>query len=568
MTGNVMRRAAREGGFALIFVMLTLLVIELIGVEALSVATSNLHGAVASRLAVEATNAAEAGMNHAVAQLVVRASMAVPTDETYAGDPSAIVVPGPDPEGTIGYFWATVECIYPLAATPPDCRDDAGTPGINTRDFRHIISVGVPGPSRRARRQIEATVRRYTTRGADTPAYGICGRDGVVLDHGTTVTSDVGSNGDVRVEESSTIRQWDPIPPVSPATAINVPAPASTGGLNGTFSWRVTVVDAAGRESGGSPPTPPLALAGEYGGLTEIPLGDTSITTRRIYRTRANAAVTGPWYLVTELPDDTTRAYTDPQADSALGFRMPGTIAGNVVAGGSVECSGDCGTYVDGKVRSHAREVVCPAFLPPPCRPGIERVPSVIVQHAFEEHVHWGPLHMAKGDILSILTLSDPHAGLHIHVSDIDLGRDALVVVSGRGTVYFHVSGTVHLADGAAVGVADQETNGRLITPSDRIQILSCAHDPAYDPKRPETASVRWDQTNRVSAFMFAPEANIVINRAVAFRGGAFAKFVHIGGSTGTVLDPTEGVGSEHVGIRPSPFQYMVRWYDNPSPHR
>ncbi len=562
-----MRRAARERGFALVFVMITLLVIELIGVEALSIATSNLHGDVASRLAIEATNVAEAGMNHAVAQLVARASMPVPTDETYVGEPSALAVPGPDPEGTIGTFWATVECIYPRAA-PPDCQGDAGPPGIDTRDFRRIISVGFPGASGRARRQIEATVRRYTTKGVDTPVYGICGRDGVALDHGTTVISDVGSNGDIRVEESSTIRRWDPVPPVSPATAIHVPAPASTGGLNGIYSWRVTFLDAAGRESGGSPPTPPVAIAGGYGGLTDIPVGDTSITTRRIYRTRANAAVTGPWYLVTELQDNTTRAYTDPQADSALGFRMPGTIAGNVVAGGSVDCSGDCGTHVDGKIRSDVREVVCPAFLPPPCRPGIERVPSVIVQHAFEEHMHWGPLHAAKGDILSISTLSDPHAGLHIHVTDIDLGPGALVVVSGRGTVYFHVSGTVHLADGAVVGVADQDPNGRLITPSDRIQILSCAHDPAYDLEHPETASVRWDQTNRVSAFVFAPGANIVINRVGAFRGGAFGKFVRIGGSTGMVLDPTEGVGSERVGIRPSPFQYMVRWYDNPSPRR
>jgi hypothetical protein len=143
--------------------------------------------------------------------------------------------------------------------------------------------------------------------------------------------------------------------------------------------------------------------------------------------------------------------------------------------------------------------------------------------------------------------------------------RGATIVVTGQGTVYFHVRGAIHLGANAVIGVEDAALRSRLITPSDRLQLLSCARDPAYDPEQPQTASVRWDLANRVSAFVFAPEANIVINQAEAFGGTVFGKHILINGSTGTILDPSEGVGSEAAGIRPSPFQYLIRWYDSPT---
>ena len=599
-----MRRAAGERGFALVLVLIVLLTVELIGVGALALATSNLHGAVANRLAMEAASVAEAGMNFGVMQLVSRASAIVPTDEGYAGEPGDVALPGPD--GSVqGTFRVTVTCVYPQDAPPPDCRDDPAAPGIPTRDFRRVTSVGfVPGRPGRARRQIEATVRRYSPRDGDAPVYGVCGRDGVELNEGTTLTADVGSNGDIRVGGSAAIRRWRPLPPVDAPRVRGVTSTPGSAGLTSTYSWRVTFVDGEGRESGGGPPTLPVALHGESARLTEIPVGETSIVGRRIYRTRANAAATGPWYLAAELPNNLTREYVDRLPDERLGFRILETIGGNAAAGGAVECAGGCQDQIEGKVQAHMRDVMCPTFLPPPCQPGSGRAPGLFVQDSAEQVVHWGALRVDAGSILSILTPNDPRAQLHIHVTDIDLDRDAEVLITGHAAVYFHVSGTVHLAERAVFGVEDDNSSGTLMAPPDRVQILSCAQDPPYDPGGSQTDSVRLDQANRVSAFIFAPGANVVIDGPIALGGGIFGKYVRIGGastansgllgartffrsrrsmgplpgpralarlylrsnrSTGIVLDPSEGIASPDSGVRPSPFQYLIRWYDRPA---
>lgn len=68
--------------------------------------------------------------------------------------------------------------------------------------------------------------------------------------------------------------------------------------------------------------------------------------------------------------------------------------------------------------------------------------------------------------------------------------------------------------------------------PSERDSCGGCAHDPSYAPARTETASVRWEGQNRVSAIVFAPEPNIVVNRAEALLGGVFGNHVSIVGST------------------------------------
>lgn len=561
-----MHRAARTEGFALTLVLLAFLLIEMIGVGVLSLTMSDLHGAVANRLAMDAVNVAEAGLNYGVAQLVSRALATPPTDTSYRGESRELALPGPD-GGTVGTFRVTITCAFPPRATPPNCADDPATVGGDERNLRDVTAVGfIPAAPGRARRQIEATVRRYDARSSAAPFYGVCGRDEVDLDQGTTITSDVGSDGPIRLGRGSGIRQWRPLAPPIPATGGTVTPPTAVGGLTGVYSWRVTFLDATGRESSGSPPTRPVSLRNDHGRLTDIPVGDPSIDRRRLYRSRASAAVTGPWYLVAEIPDNETRTYTDPQADDALGPRVPGTIGGRAVAGGALTCAEACQDQVDGKAQAHARGVMCPAFLPPPCRPGIDRVPDVVVQDAIDQAVHWGPLHVNAGTTFGIQTLGDPRARLHIHVTDFTLDPGAMVVMTGQGTVYFHVSGAVHLGAGAVIGATDESLTSRLITPSDRIQLLVCAHDPAYRPDRPETASVRWDDANRVSAFVFAPDANAVINGAVTVGGAVFGRSVHMSRSTASVLDPTVGPASENAGIRPSPFQYLLRWYDSPAP--
>src|SRR5437879_6171906 len=554
------------GGFALTLVLVFLLLVGLVGVGILAIATSDLHGAIATRLALEARNAAEAGLHYGAAQLIARALADEPSDEAYAGEPGDLAIPRTAlPRGTVHL---TVTCVYPAGATPPACRDDPTTADVDERDLRHLTAVaGIPGGPGGARRRIEATLRRYDPRAGDTPYFCVCGRDGVELEDGTTITSDVGSNGDIHVGLHSAIRQLPlPAPTVGPSVvAVPPPVPAPLPGLTGTYSWRVTFLDSAGRESSGSPATRPLRLAGDYADLTDLPVGAEGIVHRRLYRSRAGAAATGPWFLVVEIPNNTDRDYTDPQPDDALGPRVPGTIAGAAVAVGAIECADACRTQVAGGPHSNASGVPCPAFLPPPCRPGRDPAPRVIAQNALEQEVRFAGLHVNAGDTLSILTVGAGRARLHIHVADLTMERGATIVVTGQGTVYVHVRGAIHLGADAVMGVEDAALRSRLITPSDRVQLLSCARDPAYDPQQPQTASVRWDLANRVSAFVFAPEANIVIGRADAIGGAVFGKHILISGSTGTILDPSEGVGSETAGIRPSPFQYLIRWYDSPT---
>lgn len=555
-----------ERGFALTLVLLALMVIELIGIGVLSVATSDLHGAVSSRLSLQAFNLAEGGLHYATAMLALRASAAEPTDERYAGESRDLQISGPG-GNTLGSVRLTVGCVYPAGAVPPACQDDAAAPGVSGRDVRELTAVAtIPAWPGRARRELEATVRRYRPRGGDVAPFGVCGRDGVDLDRGTVITTDVGSNDGIHLGPGSAIRQLPLRAPAAAPGAIGVsrPAGATLSGLSGTYSWRVTFVDEQERESSASPPSKPLTLEGEYGHVTDLPAGDRAIVARRLYRTRADQATIGPWLLVAEIRNPEARDYTDPQPDSALGPRAPGTISGRALAAGLVDCAGSCGTQIDGPVEARARSVPCPGFLPPPCLTGNDRAPSVIVQERLHDDRRFGALHVGPGEILSILTLGDPLARLHIHVSEVTMERDSLLVVTGAGTVYLHVAGAIRLKEGAVIGGGDENPENPLIAPADRLQLLSCARDPKFDPAEPSTASVRWDGRNRVGAFVFAPDANMVIDRARIFTGPLFGRRVVLRGSLGTVVDPSDGIASERTGVRPTPFQYLMRWYDRP----
>jgi hypothetical protein len=304
-----------------------------------------------------------------------------------------------------------------------------------------------------------------------------------------------------------------------------------------------------------------VVLAGQHGRLTNIPIGDETIARRRIYRT-PQGSPRGPWFLVGEVYDNITQEFTDMLPDEALKHRPRGGIEGAVTAGGAVRCSRGCRNQIDGAARSYAREVLCPNFLPPPVSSGSRPAPNPIVQSSVRQTLRWASLHVGENREFTIETLSEPDAELHVHMNDLRLDRGATLAVTGQGTVYLHVSHSLTLGAGAIFGAVD--FNGRLIRPADRIQVLISARDPLW----PETgiASVRMTRDNRVSAVIFAPSANIVIDRAATVYGALYGKHVRITRSSGFVLDPTEGLASERIGIRPSPYQYVVRWYDNPSP--
>jgi hypothetical protein len=553
-----------ERGFMLTLVLITFLVIEVIAVGVLSVVMSDLHGAVAHQQAMQAINVAEAGLHYGVAQLAARAAASTPDDDAYAGEPRDVVLA--DTTGApAGTFHVSVHCAYPRGALPPGCRDDPATAAVDERDLRVVVSSGfVPARPGRARRQIEATVRRYTPAPGDLGVVGICGRERVELGPETTVIADVGSNGDVIIDgprrEPGSVASAYPRAPRVAATVEAVP-PGSTRSLSGTYTWRVTFQTWRGEQSTGGPPTPPALMTGQVARLTNIPVGDAAIARRRIYRTAAGAP-RGPWFLVGEIPDNSTQEFTDALADDALRHRIPGGAAGSVTAGGAVTCSRSCAAQVDGDVRAHVRDVVCPAYGAPPSRPGTQPAPNPIVQSAVQETVRWGPLYVEENAGFTIETLSVPDAVLHIHLTDLRLERGATLAITGTATVYFHISGTFSLGPDAVFGAVDD--SGHLVKPADRVQVYVGAHD------RPGAtggvAGVRLERDNRLAALIFAPDAHIRIERAAAIRGALYGRSVSLVRSGDVVLDPVEGLGSERVLVRPSPYQYLIRWYDNPSP--
>ena len=557
-----MRTLARaESGLVLMLVLVVFLFVELVVVGGLSLVMSDLQGAVAGQLAMQSLSVAEAGVNYGVAQLVERAALA--TDQEYAGEPEDIALPGANGR-PLGTFSVTVACVYPRDSQPPACLDDPGTTDVDERDLRLIRSTGfIPARAARARRQIEVTVRRYVPAQGDIGVFGICGRDRVVLGPDTSLIGDVGSNAEVTVDgpkQPPTVAGRVPAAP-SLAPLAEAVAPEGRPGLSGLYTWRVSFVGSRGRESGGSPPTPVLLLTDQHGALTNIPVGGPTIVRRRIYRT-AGDSPQGPWFLVGEIPENTSREHTDGQPDNSLRWRIPGAVEGRIAAAGDVACSEGCDRQVEGSVRARLREVVCPNFLAPPSQPGSKPAPDPIVQTAAQQTMSWSSLHVEDGRAVTIETLSAPQAQLHIHLSDIVLEREAQLVITGPGTVYFHVSGTFTLGEGAVFGAIDFD--GHLVTPADRVHVLMSGRDPNFFGT--STASIRWNGANRVAGVVFAPNVNVVIDRAAAFHGGLFARYVRISRSSGIFLDPTEGLGSEKSIIRPSPFQYILRWYDNPYP--
>lgn len=605
-----MRRSAAAGrvnsgrgpstrGLVLISVLLVFFVIELVTIGIFGLVASDLHGMASSGLSLQSFNAAEAGVSYAVAQLIARGVTDPPTDSLYAGELAEITLPTSSGDSVPAAFRVTVGCVSPPDARPPDCPSAPYPSRIDARHLRRITSVGlVPATQARARRELDVVVRRYAPQDADDAGYGVCGRQRVELDH-EAISANVGSNGDIIIGAAAALRASIPQGPAT-APRVEQAAIAPVGpGLTGRYSWRVTFLEAAGQESSGSPATAPVVLTRAYAHLTDIPLGGSSTVARRIYRTRSNAA-TGPWYFVGDLRDNVTRDYTDSEADAVLFLPLPSPIRGDAAAEGTVRCEDSCQTQLDGAARSQVRERPCPNFLLPPCHPGIDPAPSTIVQEAFEQEMRWGALRVRPGEIVRIITPPNPQARLHLHLASLEVAREGVLAVSGEGTVYMHVSGPVLLEARAVLGAAGDSLDLRLIMPADRVQLLSCAEDSPGDLGGPEVASVRWIQENRVSALVFAPHANVLIENAETVGGSIFAnavrirrssshrgsvlaryavlsrfanpryssgltaRFMRLNHPTPIMLDPAEAIGAERSGVRPSPFQYVISWHDNP----
>jgi uncharacterized phiE125 gp8 family phage protein len=119
-----------------------------------------------------------------------------------------------------------------------------------------------------------------------------------------------------------------------PSTGIGEPAPSAptvalagiAGNVdNGVHRYLVTFVTAAGETEAGTVSSAitvaDKAVSGKVT-VSAIPLGSSSVTSRKIYRTAAGGST---YLLVATIADNTTTSYTDNIADSALGAGAPST---------------------------------------------------------------------------------------------------------------------------------------------------------------------------------------------------------------------------------------------------
>jgi hypothetical protein len=112
-------------------------------------------------------------------------------------------------------------------------------------------------------------------------------------------------------------RHGIPAPNSAPTIACN-----ATGGLTGSYSYKVTYVNSALVEGDiGTVSNTFTAAAGQIG-LTGIPVAPTSfgVNSRKLYRTEAGGS---SYKLVTTISDNTTTTYSDNKADLALGAVAP-----------------------------------------------------------------------------------------------------------------------------------------------------------------------------------------------------------------------------------------------------
>lgn len=94
---------------------------------------------------------------------------------------------------------------------------------------------------------------------------------------------------------------------------------------DGVHRYRVTFVTADGETEGGTI-SDALTVADKTSdgkvSLTAIPLGGSAVTSRKVYRTEADAS---DYKLLTTIADNTTTTYTDNTADAGLGAGCPTT---------------------------------------------------------------------------------------------------------------------------------------------------------------------------------------------------------------------------------------------------
>lgn len=108
-------------------------------------------------------------------------------------------------------------------------------------------------------------------------------------------------------------------------------AGAGAGNIdNGTHSYKIAFIDATGAGAGTGLVSNTVTVADKTTdgkiALTAIPTGPTGTASRKVYRTAAGNAVTGPWKLQSTISDNVTTTLTDNLADAGLGATLSGGV--------------------------------------------------------------------------------------------------------------------------------------------------------------------------------------------------------------------------------------------------
>ena len=110
---------------------------------------------------------------------------------------------------------------------------------------------------------------------------------------------------------------------IQPPTTSPTLTATGSGVLTGTYYYYVTYVTAAGGETNSGVQSAAVSPAGQSVQLTNIPIGPSGVTARRLYRTTADPSWPDNGYLLATLPNNTATTYLDNTPDSSLGGIMP-----------------------------------------------------------------------------------------------------------------------------------------------------------------------------------------------------------------------------------------------------
>ncbi len=127
-----------------------------------------------------------------------------------------------------------------------------------------------------------------------------------------------------------TTGRYLPVRATAPLTACTAAMAGVGAGLvtSGTHSYKYSFVNANGESAPAAVSntvTTDTAADGKVN-LAAIVAGPTGTTARKIYRSAAGNAVTGPWLLLTTISDNSTLIYLDNIADGSLGTAAPAAV--------------------------------------------------------------------------------------------------------------------------------------------------------------------------------------------------------------------------------------------------